>query len=170
MLKFAAAIICGFLGVLAFEMPANAQHPGADPALADAEQLMLYERTIYTRRGLGDMDYYASLMHPNYTGWPPMMDRPMSPRTLPKGATDGTSERLLGEEIDFYPMDVVFAGDMAMTYFVGHRIVKGGTLEPSDEYFDNIHVWVKEDDGVWYLMGGMARSMPPEERDYLLTD
>jgi len=152
---------------------AKPEHPGANAELSDAEQITLYEQTIYTRRGLGDMSYYASLTHPNYTGWPPMMKRPMSMSAMPGGnssaASQATAKRLLGEQIDFYPMEVVFAHPkFAMSYFVGHRVRKGGTKEPSDEYFDNIHIWVKEDDGLWYLMGGMARLMPSEDRDYLL--
>jgi hypothetical protein len=55
-------------------------------------------------------------------------------------------------------MDFTLHGDTAVIYYLNHRTMRPDGA-PTDEKFENIHVWVRAGDD-WQIVGAMSRLEP----------
>lgn len=123
---------------------------------ADAAEIWAKELKIYEMRRGGDMGFYLSLANPGYMAWPAPADVPFSFDTLRQIVGDGQLMEA-GEQITVAKKGMSFDGDTALAFFETHRTQRAGG-EKVDERFENIHVWVKRDNG-WRLIANMSRSV-----------
>lgn len=123
---------------------------------ADAAEIWAKELKIYEMRRGGDMGFYLSLANPGYMAWPAPADVPFSYETLTEIVGDGQLMEA-GERITVAKKGMSFDGDTALAFFETHRTQRAGG-EKVDERFENIHVWVKRDNG-WRLIANMSRSV-----------
>lgn len=121
-----------------------------------AAQLWKYEQEIYLKRGQGDLSYYLSLAHPDYTVWAPGWPKPNGHAELVKAVAD-LKGRTRGEVITptLKHIEVDRSGSVAMVYYSTHR-TRTADGKIVDDRFDTLHVWVREKDR-WLMLGGMAR-------------
>jgi hypothetical protein len=137
--------------------PAAAQ---TDEAVAEAKATLFdMEQRIYASRKLGNMDLYVAHASPNYLGWPPIVAKPERREKVNANQTNLAGSQ---EQNELTLAGFTLDGDTAIIYDINHRTRRGDGA-PVDEYFDNIHVWVKRD-GQWLLLGTMPRpSQRPTE-------
>lgn len=126
---------------------------------ADEEAIWKLEQAIYAGRSGGNMANYLDSTDPDYAGWPPQAAAPMGYAQL--AAQAAKAGVLSGEELTM-KKDLIRVhrnGNVALAFYSTHRTKRGGG-GAVDERFETIHVWVKDGDGRWKLMGGMARPVP----------
>ena len=120
------------------------------------------ELSIYAGRGKGDLKPYLAGLADGYVSWPPF-------NPVPKGRSglEQTGRIMAGkdqEELAMEFLDLALNGDTAVIYYRTHRTrLSDGT--PADQRFEVTHTWVKRD-GVWKVLGGMARSQPERTGSY----
>lgn len=113
------------------------------------------ELAIYEARGRGDLQVYLDSTSLKYLGWPPGWEKPNRLDKLRSGAQLMKEQKATQEELTMKMEDITFSGDTSVIYYSTHR-TRMPTGEEVDQRFEVIHVWTKED-GVWNLIGGMAR-------------
>lgn len=159
MLKHLVAFLfaLSFLNFLAASVQAEDANLQVPPGReADAAEIWAKELKIYEMRRGGDMGFYLSLANPGYMAWPAPADVPLSFERLSKLVGDGQIMEA-GERIAVAKKGMSFDGDTALAFFETHRTQRAGG-EKVDERFENIHVWVKREDG-WRLIANMSRSV-----------
>jgi hypothetical protein len=134
--------------------PTPTPTPTEDKAAIQAE-IWSKEQMIYAGRGRGDLRPYVENTSRNYVSWPPTVKAPMNydqlaAVTVPKGATH--------EQLDMTFMDFALSGDTAVIYYRNH-MTRRADGAPVDLTYDVTHTWTRED-GVWRVVGGMARLEP----------
>ena len=125
----------------------------------DAAEVWALEQAIYQRRAKGDTKFYSDISSSRYLGWPAPADEPVPYETIRGFATSG--EFLPGEVIDVVSDGISVDGDTAISYFSTHRTVRPGG-QTVDERYENIHVFVRREEG-WRLLGAMSRRVLPAE-------
>jgi hypothetical protein len=127
---------------------------------ADAKaKIWAKEQSIYADRAAGNLNSYLKATAPNYMAWPPFSRSPYGreglKETTPRVA--GAKEHITSEFTNF-----TLQGDTAVIYYTNHRTAMGdGT--PVDQYFENIHVWVRLGDD-WKVLGGMSRQRSADSK------
>ncbi len=123
------------------------------------DEVWAKEKTIYTyaERNLGG-DFYYRISADGYLGWvygtPKPFHKPSAPPTPLKTPT---KEVITPEFTDFS-----LEGNTAILYYTNHRtMLRDGT--PVDQYFDNIHVFIREG-GDWKLLASMSRIEEPKAK------
>jgi hypothetical protein len=154
--KFAASC-AAMIGLFAAAAPVLAQ-TAAETADAK-DKIWAKEQSIYAGRAAGGLSNYVNATAPNYMAWPPFFRAPFGLKglkdTQPRVA--GAKEHITSEFKDF-----TLQGDTAVIYYTNHRTEMGdGT--PVDQYFENIHVWVRIG-GDWKVLGGMSRLRAPDSK------
>lgn len=154
--KFVAPC-AGLISLVVATTPVMAQ-TASETADAQAA-IWAKEQSIYVGRSAGGLNNYVSATAPNYMAWPPFFRAPIGLKGLkeeqPRVA--GAKERLTSEIKGF-----TLLGDTAIIYYTNHRTAMGdGT--PVDQYYENIHVWVRKD-GDWKVLGGMSRLQRPDSK------
>ena len=117
------------------------------------------ELAIFVGRGQGDISNYIGSASDSYLGWPPSLPTPTNLDALKDSAKQAVA--LLGEVSSLTRKGFTLEGDTALMYFLNHRTRLGdGMAEEGErevnEYYENLHVWNRED-GEWKLIGGFAR-------------
>ncbi len=132
--------------------------PALDPAAAKVrDAIWTKELTIYRERGNGNFDYYIQNVLSDYLGWPPTAAKPRHAEGLAE--TRARLARDSKEQLSMELVDFALHGDNAVIYYKTHRTRRpDGT--PTDEVFENIHVWLR-DGADWKLFGGMSRPAAP---------
>ena len=135
--------------------------PSVSAASPEAIEALIWEKelAIFAGRGDGDISYYIDVASDHYLGWPPVLPAPTNLDTLKASADQSIALR--GEKIESTKTGFTMHGDTALMYFVNHRTRLGegfadGDARNVDQYYENIHVWHRED-GDWKLIGGFAR-------------
>ena len=127
--------------------------PEFDPVSRAREEIWAKEVNIYAGRSTGSLNFYVQNASDQYLGWPPTTDAPFPIATLRQGSAamkGQTHEKIVTTFKGF-----TLSGTTAVIYYLNHRTaLPDGT--PTDQYYDNIHVWTRED-GVWKILGGMSR-------------
>jgi hypothetical protein len=123
------------------------------------DEVWAMEKKIYTyeQRNLGG-DYYYRISADGYLGWVYGTPKPFhKPKAPPTPLTTPTKEVITPEFTDFS-----LEGNTAILYYTNHRtMLRDGT--PVDQYFDNIHVFIREG-GDWKLMASMSRIEDPKAK------
>ncbi len=125
----------------------------------DEDAIWQLEQSIYAGRSGGNMSNYLNATDRDYAGWPPQAQAPMGYDAL--AAQAAKAGVLSGEELTMTKnlIRVHRDGNVALAYYTTHRTKRGGGAAV-DERFETIHVWIREKDGSWKLLGGMARPVP----------
>jgi hypothetical protein len=123
------------------------------------DEVWAMEKKIYTyeQRNLGG-DYYYRISADGYLGWVYGTPKPFhKPNGPPTPLKTPTKEVITPELTDFS-----LEGNTAILYYTNHRtMLRDGT--PVDQYFDNIHVFIREASG-WKLMASMSRIEDPKTK------
>ena len=112
------------------------------------------ELGIYKARPVTGLDYYIENASPNYVGWPPDI-----PSLMPIAQTKINQTGIQipnSEKLEMFFDDFAMHGYAAVIYYNTHRTVMPDG-SPTDQRFHITHVWVKDDDGDWKLLGAMGR-------------
>jgi len=129
----------------------------ADETTQARDEIWAKEKAIYAGRAKGDTSYYYDNSSVDYLGWVYGTPKPFRRDSL--AASRETMRNLDKEKITNEFKDFSLHGDTAIIYYVNHRTVKpDGTAV--DQYFDNIHVWVREG-GTWKVLASMSRLQTP---------
>ena len=116
------------------------------------------EQAIYKARALTGLDYYIANASPNYVGWPPGVPKPSPLSQLQKNQDSGLIKAPNSEKLDLFFDDFAMHGNTGVIYYNTHRTMLPNGTEV-DHRYPTIHVWVKDTDGDWKLMGAMARQV-----------
>ena len=116
------------------------------------------EQAIYKARALAGLDYYIANASPNYVGWPPGVPKPSPLSQLQKNQDSGLIKAPNSEKLDLFFDDFAMHGNTGVIYYNTHRTMLPNGTEV-DHRYHTIHVWVKDTDGDWKLMGAMARQV-----------
>lgn len=123
------------------------------------DEIWAKEKTIYTyeQRNLGG-DYYYNISAEGYLGWTYGSAKPFrKAKAPPEPRTTPTQEVITPEFTDFS-----LEGDTAILYYTNHRTkLRDGT--PVDQYFANIHVFIR-DGSDWKLLASMSRLEDPKPK------
>jgi hypothetical protein len=146
---FSAWFCCLLAAPSARSETAGATNP--DKAAIQA-QIWSKEQAIYAGRGRGDLEPYITNTSKLYVSWPPTVAAPMNYAQLnmskPKPGYDH-------EQLTMTLMDFALSGDTGIIYYRTHMTMRAdGT--PTDLTYNVTHTWTRED-GVWRVLGGMAR-------------
>ncbi|MBT5239341.1 MAG: hypothetical protein HN793_11365 [Rhodospirillaceae bacterium] len=114
------------------------------------------EQAIYKARAETGLDYYIANASPNYVGWPPGVPKPSPLSQLKKNQSLITAPN--SENIQLFFDDFAMHGDTGVIYYNTHRTMLPNGTEV-DQRYHTIHVWVKDTDDDWKLMGAMARQI-----------
>jgi ketosteroid isomerase-like protein len=140
------------LGALASLMLA-ASTPAYEAAKAD---IWAQEQAIYKGRSQGDLGAYQRSLAGGYLAWPPHKPAPAGADGLRQTAK--SMQGASGERLTMTLVDFALNGDTAIIYYSNHRTaLPDGT--PVDQVYETTHTWVRQD-GVWKVLGGMARLKP----------
>ena len=112
------------------------------------------EKEIYKARAETGLDYYIANASPNYIGWPPGISAPSPLSQLKKNQALITKPN--AERLELFFDDIAIHGDTAVIYYNTHR-----TMLPNgmvvDQRFHIAHVWTKDSDEDWKIVGAMGR-------------
>lgn len=112
------------------------------------------EQEIYKARPRTGLDYYIANSSPNYIGWPPGLTAPSPLSQLVK------NQDLIKipnqEKLEMYFDDFAMHGNTGVIYYNTHRTMLPDGTEV-DQRYHITHVWVKDTDGDWKLLGAMGR-------------
>lgn len=112
------------------------------------------EQEIYKARPQTGLDYYIANSSPNYIGWPPGIPAPSPLSQLKKN--QGLIKIPNAEKLEMFFDDFAMHGDTGVIYYNTHRtVLPDGTKV--DQRYHITHVWVKDTDGDWKLLGAMGR-------------
>jgi hypothetical protein len=100
------------------------------------------EQAIYKARAKTGLDYYIA--------------KPSPLSQLKKNQSLITAPN--SEKIELFFDDFAMHGDTGVIYYNTHRTMLPDGTEV-DQRYHTIHVWVKDTDGDWKLMGAMARQV-----------
>jgi hypothetical protein len=114
------------------------------------------EQAIYAGRGRGDLGPYIASTSKHYVSWPPTVKAPMDYSKLSMSKPGPGMDH---EQLAMTFMDFALSGDTAVIYYRTHMTVRADGA-PTDLTYDVTHTWTRED-GVWRVVGGMARLEPP---------
>jgi len=118
------------------------------------EAIWTKELAIYEARAKTGLSYYIANSSPNYIGWPPGIPAPSPLSQLKKN-----QERIAApnsEKLELFFDDFAMHGDTGIIYYNTHRtMMPDGTLV--DQRYQITHVWVKDTDYDWKLLGAMGR-------------
>jgi len=129
----------------------------ADDVTGTRDQIWAKEMAIYAGRAKGDTSYYYDNSSVDYLAWVYGTPKPFRRDSL--AASRATMRNQDKEKITTEFKDFSLHGDTAIIYYVNHRTMKpDGTVV--DQYFDNIHVWVREG-GTWKVLASMSRLQAP---------
>lgn len=151
-----AAICCGCMSTDA----------GQIGMTGDKEKVWEKEVAIFEGRANGDLSFYVDAADEAYMAWPFGLPEPIVYETFKEQAAAGAA--LKGEQLELTEKGVSIQGDTAVSYFRTHRTRLGEAFGSDaerdvDQYFDNIHVWIRDGDD-WKIIGGLSRLLaePPE--------
>ncbi|MFL2770532.1 MAG: hypothetical protein ACJZ9F_05950 [Rhodospirillaceae bacterium] len=112
------------------------------------------EKEIYKARAKTGLDYYIANSSSSYIGWPPGLTTPSPLSQLEKNQALITKPN--AERLELFFNDIAIHGDTAVIYYNTHR-----TMLPNGEIVDQrfhiAHVWTKDSDEDWKLLGAMGR-------------
>ena len=112
------------------------------------------ELAIYKARAETGLDYYIANASPNYIGWPPGIPAPSPLSQLKENQNRITIPN--AEKLALVFDDLAMHGNTAVIYYNTHRtMLPNGTAV--DQRYHICHVWIKDEDGDWKLMGAMGR-------------
>jgi hypothetical protein len=121
------------------------------------DEIWAKEKAIYAGRAKGDTSYYYENSSVDFLAWVYGTPKPFRRDSL--AASRATMRTQDKEQLTNEFKDFSLHGDTAIIYYVNHRTMKpDGT--PVDQYFDNIHVWVREG-GTWKVLASMSRLQTP---------
>lgn len=148
--RFATLLLSLF--VMGSSTMANAQSPAEVEAAKEA--IWSKELAIYKARAETGLDYYIANSSPNYIGWPPGIP---APSPLSQLKENQTRIKIPNEEkVELFFDDLAMHGDTAIIYYNTHRtVLPDGT--PVDQRYHITHVWTRDTDGDWKLLGAMGR-------------
>ena len=128
-----------------------------DEVTRTRDEIWAKEQAIYAGRARGDTSYYYDNSSVDYLAWVYGTPKPFRRDSL--AASRAAMRSQDKEKITTEFKDFSLHGDTAIIYYVNHRTVKpDGTVV--DQYFDNIHVWVREG-GSWKVLASMSRLQTP---------
>lgn len=148
--KFFAAFV-----MLSFIVAASAvaQQHSPEEVNAAKEEIWALEQSIYASRGQGNFQPYIDGASPNFIapfpsgGWEPGKDGLRRTGAGIKGKSR--------EKLDMNFKAFTLHGDTAVIYYLNHRTVRPDG-EKVDEWYEVIHVWVREGTG-WQILASMPR-------------
>ncbi|MBP01676.1 MAG: hypothetical protein CMM25_02540 [Rhodospirillaceae bacterium] len=112
------------------------------------------EKAIYNARPKTGLDYYIENASPNYKGWPPGTSQPSSLAKLKK------NQRLItipnSEVLKMYFDDFTLHDNTGVIYYHTHR-TRLPNGKKVDQHYHIAHVWIKDKDGDWKILGAMGR-------------
>ena len=112
------------------------------------------ELAIYKARAETGLSYYIANSSPNYIGWPPGILSPSPLSQLKKNQERVTAPN--SEKLELFFDDFAMHGDTGVIYYNTHRtMLPDGT--PVDQRYHIAHVWVKDTNDDWKLLGAMGR-------------
>ncbi|HWU01663.1 MAG TPA: hypothetical protein VN222_02890 [Novosphingobium sp.] len=150
-----SGILAGALATgAAFGAVSAAQDAKADAAL---KIIWAKEMSIYAGRGQGKLDFYVNNASPHYMAWVAGTPAPFKLDALRAAAPSlaGHAQEKISTELKGFTL----SGTTAVIYYLNHRTVTS-TGQPVNQYYANIHVWVKEG-GDWKVIGSMSRLIDP---------
>ena len=112
------------------------------------------EINIYKSRAESGLNYYIKNTSHNYIGWPPGLDKPMGYDQLKLNQTKIIFPN--SEKIQLFFDNIVIEGSTAIIYYHTHRTVLPNGKEV-DQRYHICHVWSKNKDNEWKLLGAMGR-------------
>ncbi len=121
---------------------------------AAKEAIWAKELAIYKARAETGLDYYIANSSPNYIGWPPGIPAPSPLSQLKENQTRITFPN--SEKLELFFDDLAMHGDTAVVYYNTHRTMLPNG-EEVDQRFHITHVWTRDTDGDWKLLGAMGR-------------
>ncbi|MDE0801349.1 MAG: hypothetical protein OSB02_11525 [Rhodospirillaceae bacterium] len=139
--------------------PANVSQAQSAREYEEAKKIVwAKEQAIYKARAKTGLDYYIENSSPNYVGWPPGTPKPSPISQLKKNQESGLFRFPNSEKLELYFDDFAMHGNTGVIYYNTHRTVAPDGTEVNQRYH-TIHVWVKDTDGDWKIMGAMARQV-----------
>lgn len=149
--------------VLLVNQGADAQLQTQDEINKARSKIWALEQSIYASRGQGDFAPYINGASDYYiapfptAGWSPGKD---GLRQTGAGLK-GNSQEKLDMNLKAFTLD----GDTAVIYYLNHRTVRPAG-EVVDEWYEVMHVWLRDGDG-WKILASMPRRAinyePPQE-------
>ncbi|MEM8984999.1 MAG: hypothetical protein AAGC71_18460 [Pseudomonadota bacterium] len=150
-------------GVSACAPDATAPEERATSPSVAAVEALIWEKelAIFAGRGNGTIEPYLNSASDAYLGWPPVLPAPTNLDALKASADAAVA--LQGEVSNLSRKGFSLTGDTALMYFLNHRTRLGDGMADEgeravDEYYENIHVWQRQNND-WQLIGGFARRM-----------
>jgi len=154
-----ASSVCVAMTFAAAMIPTANLAQTAEEIATARDEIWAKELKIYTyeERNLGG-DFYFNTSAKGYLAWTYGSPKPFrKPSEPPKPLTTPTEEVITPEFTDFS-----LQGDTAILYYTNHRTrLRDGT--PVDQYFANIHVFVREG-ADWKLLASMSRLEDPKAK------
>ncbi len=155
---FASLFIASTMALAPISFAEDAPNPDLEFETA-RDVIWEKELSIYAGRGDGDLGPYISNLAEGYSAWPPHMPTPNSADDMYAAAermTEQTEEELEMEFVSF-----TLNGTTAIIYYQTH-MTRNGAGDVVDNRYEVTHTWAYED-GVWKVLGGMARSRPDRD-------
>ena len=128
---------------------------------ATEEDIWKLEEAYFTNLYAADHEGVLALVHPQFTGWPDKLPKPISrdesAQFMRKLVPQPTSCTIRIER-----MGLQRFGDTALTQYILHVSCPEALGPPTTKVSRITHTWVMQD-GHWLLLGGMSVDVAEEE-------
>lgn len=154
-MKFAGLCLAAAMACTPMSLADEATNPDLEYETAK-DIIWTKELGIYAGRGEGNLLPYVENLATGYSAWPPHMPTPNSAEDM-----HASVDRMSGMDQEELAMEFVsftLNGTTAIIYYQTH-MTRSGNGDPVDARYEVTHTWTYED-GVWKVLGGMARSRP----------
>jgi len=113
------------------------------------------ESALWQSRQELDIEKFMSFIHPDFKGWPPGFDKPVSKDEMYEPFLKMFKTQYKTIEVNVTPIRIAIRGNVAITHFflTGHYVSTDSTV--SDWKTNETHVWDLSQ-GECLLLGGMG--------------
>jgi len=136
----------------------------AAPPSADADKVWALEKTYWHYVQADDLNSYRSLWHANFLGWPNTSPEPLRKDRITDWMTAYKKNGGTLKSYDLEQLSIQVTGNIATTAYRIHEtwLNKSGT--EGTLIVRVIHTWLRDTEGSWQIISGMAAPTNPEGR------